>query len=436
MLIEFSAANYRCFRDRVTLSMEAEPRISERDKTVDTRNIAETPEGRLLRVVGVYGANASGKSNLLGAVRTLRTIVLDSARQGQAGDPLPVDPFRLEPDTRRAPSELEIVFSHDGVQFRYGLAATRARVEREWLLTWTADGEDEHLCFERNGDAYRVGPGWQRDPSIEHKTRAEALHLSVAAAFNHPQAIEVLRWFRRLRLINSATDTPDRGSRTADLVGDERYEDSIRELIRRLDFGIDDFRVIQPDPAFIRSMVQRMYPRGDMTSAVTEKFLESADRRFVALRDGVEFDLHQDESAGTIKAFDLAGPLVLALAHGDMVMIDEFDARLHTLLAKQLVELFQDPRTNPHNAQLVFTSHDTNLLTRTLLRRDQLWFVEKSRKNHASELYSLAELRLEDGKGVRNDARYEQDYLQGKYGAIPFFGALGTALAEISERVD
>lgn len=111
-------------------------------------------------------------------------------------------------------------------------------------------------------------------------------------------------------------------------------------------------------------------------------------------------------------------------------MIDEFDARLHTLLAKQLVELFQDPATNPHDAQLVFTSHDTNLLTRTLLRRDQLWFVEKSKKTHASDLYSLAEFRLDDGKAVRNDARYEQDYLQGKYGAIPCFGNLKALLAD------
>lgn len=430
MLIEFSVANYRCFRDRVTLSMEAEPRLSERDKRVDARNVAETPEGRLLRVVGIYGANASGKSNLLGAMQTLRSLVLHSAREGQAGDVLPVDAFRLDVGSVHEPSELEIVFSHEGTQYRYGLAATKTRVEREWLWTWTTDDEDEQLSFERNTNAYEVGPSWQRDPSVEHKTRKEALHLSVAAAFNHPQAMKLLDWFRRLRLINNAYELGNR-SQTTELLGDQTHGTAIRTLIRRLDFGIDDLKVIEPDPVQLRQLLGDQRP--------SREFLEQASiawARIVAIRGGVHFDLQRDESAGTLKAFELAGPLVLALARGDVVMIDELDARLHTLLAKQLVELFQDPETNPHDAQLVFTSHDTNLLTRTLLRRDQLWFVEKSRKTHASDLYSLAELRLEDGKGVRNDARYEQDYLQGKYGAIPFFGSLRAALADPEQDAD
>lgn len=152
--------------------------------------------------------------------------------------------------------------------------------------------------------------------------------------------------------------------------------------------------------------------------------------RAFAVRSGVEFDLSRDESAGTAKAFELAGPIVEALANGDVVVIDELDAHLHTLLAKQIVELFQDPVTNPHGAQLVFASHDTNLLTRTLLRPDQLWFVEKSRKTHASDLYSLAELRLDDTAGVR----YEADYLQGRYGAIPFFGNLHAILGEALKK--
>jgi hypothetical protein len=156
----------------------------------------------------------------------------------------------------------------------------------------------------------------------------------------------------------------------------------------------------------------------------------------VAIRQGIPFDLATDESAGTVKAVALAGPIIEALAHGSTLVIDEFDARLHTLLAKQLVELFQDPLTNPHDAQLIFTSHDTNLLTRTLLRRDQLWFVEKSHKTHASDLYSLAEFRLEDGSRIRNDARYEVDYLQGKYGAIPFFGNLKAQLGEALTETD
>lgn len=410
MLIELSVANFRSFRDRVTLSLEAEPRISERDKSVDERNVAHTPDGDLLRVVGIYGANASGKSNLVTALSTLRSLALNSAREGQMGDRMPAAPFRLDAESVAAASELEVVFTHDGAQVRYGVAFTAKRVEREWLLVRPAGAEEEQRWFERTQDTYEVGGAWVRDSGIEGKTRAEALHLSVAAAWNHRQAQRLLEWFTNSLYVLDAGS--DEFATTIALFEDPTKKDAIRSLIRRLDLGIDDVERIN---------ILQM-------SALTGTF--SAVGKFVAIRQGVRFDLQDDESAGTAKAVALAGPFINVLARGGVLVIDEFDARLHTLLAKQLVELFQDPVTNPHDAQLVFTSHDTNLLTRTLLRRDQLWFVEKSHKNHASDLYSLAEFRLEDGKAVRNDARYEADYLQGKYGAIPFFGNLKAILGE------
>ncbi|MCA9709789.1 MAG: ATP-binding protein [Myxococcales bacterium] len=331
---------------------------------------------------------------------------------------------------------MEVVFTAEDMQFRYGMAATSERVQREWLHACTPGQDDEQPWFEREGEDYQVGPGWKRDPSIEQKTRPEALHLSVAAAFNHQQAIGVLRWFQRLRLINSASLLEQAaGPHTARLLSTDTYGDTIRALLCRLDFGIDDLKLAAPDPR-LRAALDALFDERNAAPTTRRNILDSLPPRVVAMRSGVEFDLERDESAGTVKAFELAGPLVQTLAQGDVIVIDEFDARLHTLLAKQLVELFQDPRTNPHDAQLVFASHDTNLLTRTLLRRDQLWFVEKSRKTHASDLYSLAELRLEDGKGVRNDARYEADYLQGKYGAIPFFGSLEAILADTAKSGD
>lgn len=236
-------------------------------------------------------------------------------------------------------------------------------------------------------------------------------------------------WFQGLKIIGSNP----RSAKTEELLGQQGYGDAIRRLVSRLDFGIDDLRLKDRTPQQVE-VVKSIFSALGSVDALrpvfenTDQPFNYAHRDIVVLRNGIEFDLERDESAGTIKALALAGPLVEALDLGHVVVIDELDARLHTLLAKQIVELFQDPRTNPHDAQLVFASHDTNLLTRTLLRRDQLWFVEKSRKTQASDLYSLAELRLEDGKGVRNDARFESDYLRGKYGAIPFFGSIEALL--------
>jgi hypothetical protein len=414
MLIEVSVANFRSFRDRVTLSLEAEPRISERDKSVDERNVAHTADGDLLRVVGIYGANASGKSNLVTALSTLRSLALNSAREGQMGDRLPAAPFRLDAESLAAASELEVVFTQDGAQVRYGVAFTAKRVEREWLFVRPLGEAEEQRWFERTHDTYEVGGVWVRDVGIEKKTRTEALHLSVAAAWNHAQAQRLLEWFTTSLYVLDASS--DKFGMTVGMFQDPIQKNAIQALMRRLDLGIDDIERVPYD----------------VQNALTGTM--SVQNRFVAIRRGIHFDLQNDESAGTAKAVALSGPFIKVLAVGGVLVIDEFDARLHTLLAKQLVELFQDPLTNPHDAQLVFTSHDTNLLTRTLLRRDQLWFVEKSHKTHASDLYSLAEFRLEDGKAVRNDARYETDYLQGKYGAIPFFGNLKAILGEALAR--
>ena len=433
MLIEFSVSNFRSFKDLVTLSLEADPRLSERDKGVDERNVADTSHGKILRVAGVYGANASGKSNLIRALWTFRSLVLESASRGQAGDPVPGDPFRLDPESEAEPSEVEVVYSEGKRQVRYGAAFSCERISREWLFVREPESDEEVRWFERRfdpesgADVYERGGGWTSAPALEVATRKEALHISTASQLNHGQAQSVLGWFQRLRVINGLAHG---GSLTTTLaaLASPALERPVRDLVCSLDVGVDDLRLVEVEES-TREEGARLVAA--LKSALGEEIpnvsLRLPSKRITTIRSGVTFEL-ADESEGTARAIALAGPLVEALAEGQIVVIDEFDARLHTSLGKKLVELFQDPEVNRHNAQLIFASHDTNLLTRTLLRRDQLWFVEKSHRTSSSDLYSLAEIRFEDGKRVRNDASYEADYLQGRYGAIPFFGNLNALL--------
>ena len=432
MLIELSVANFRSFKERVTLSMEAEPRLHERDRRVDERNIARTPHGDLLRVAGLYGANASGKSNLVRALWTLRRLILEPRPEGA---PLPADPFRLDAVTASEPTEIEVVYGDGPRQVRYGAAFSYERISREWLFVRPVDSDEEIRWFERrydpamDRDLYETGGEWRRNEDFEAATAKESLHLSIMSTLKSAQAKAVRDWFLSLQVLNGLSDGHTL-LRTTQLL-DTPQREAILRLIQRLDVSIDDLHLVEDEEAKART--RRVLSA--LVSAIPDIRIrpnllddEAVGRRITTSRRGATFEL-ADESAGTVRAIALAGPIVEALAGGHTVVVDEFDARLHTLLAKQLIELFQDPDLNPRDAQLIFASHDTNLLTRALLRRDQLWFVEKSRKTLASDLYSLAEIRL-DGKRIRNDASYEDDYLAGRYGAIPFFGGLKALLRE------
>jgi hypothetical protein len=408
VLVEFTLTNFRSFREPMTLSMEAEPRLSERSPAVNQANLVHTAHGDLLRVAGVYGANGSGKSNLVSAFLALQRLV--EAWPGVWGL---IRPFALDPTCARRPAELEVVFIAENRQFRYGVAITGQVVVREWL--WVRDGADEILAFERDGTRYTHGDAWRPDPALEEKTSPEATHLHVAAEFNHELARVVRGWFRRLRIF--AAVEIGRGETMRMLETDKA---GVEQFLRGLDLGITGIEI---------ETYEISRPAGSDQPPRTFRDLWFAHR--VGSAEPALFSAEQ-ESAGTRKALALAGPVLNALAEGGVLVIDELDAQLHTLLAQQIVRMFQS-NDNIGNAQLIFASHDTNLLTRTLLRRDQFWFVEKSHVTQASDLYSLAEIKI-DGKKIRNDTDYEADYLRGRYGAIPFFGNLSHLLPDTEQE--
>ena len=436
MLIEFSVENFRSFRDRTTFSMLA-ANIASLPKSLDTNNVfAVHTDLHLLTSAAIYGANASGKSNLILAMRFMRNFVLLSSRETQIGDAIEIEPFLLNPQTANAPSRFEIVFCVEGKQFRYGFALTHERIIEEWLFR--SGSQREIRLFERNEQAINVNVREFREGrDIRLFTRPNALFLSVAAQFNGPNAIMALAWFQRLGVNTGIDDQGDMGEALMQFE-QSPYRAAIGQLVRRFDVGIDqlDFerRPVAPPAGMPPEVAKPFMAFFDALSTqgggVPEQMsVKTTHRQFDTEGQPageIAFDLEHHESAGTRRLFALAFPIVRALVEGLVLVIDEIDARVHPNLAIELVRLFNSPETNPRHGQLVFTTHNTNLLNAGLFRRDQIWFVEKSRQG-ASDMYSLIEYRSE-GKVVRNDASFEKDYVMGRYGAVPFLGDFAAAL--------
>ncbi|MEN9934107.1 MAG: hypothetical protein RLZZ387_686, partial [Chloroflexota bacterium] len=326
-------------------------------------------------------------------------------------------------------------------QYRYGFEVTSQRIMREWL--YRLGNAREALLFQREQDEIKVRPqNFREGRGLQKFTRPNALFLSVAAQFNGEIASRILAWFRTVNVNTGVTDQGDMLNAFAHYV-EGPHREAIERLIQRLDVGIDGLHLERtpasiptdaPEPIAegLRAFFAAIRGAGEEPENITIKTLHNQYDGEESHVGTITFDLEQHESAGTQRLFVLAHPILHALQEGTLIVIDEFDARIHSNLAVELIELFNDPETNPRHAQLIFTTHNTNLLSANLFRRDQVWFVEKSRQG-ASDLYSLLEYR-NDGKIIRNDASFEKDYILGRYGAIPYIGDLQRLLGALNEQ--
>jgi AAA15 family ATPase/GTPase len=423
MLIEFTVGNFRSFKEPVTFSMVA-AKLNARDPQLNENNTFRLEDGlTLLSSAALYGANASGKSNLVKALRFMRRFVLNSSKESQVVEPINTVPFLLSSLTEHEPSYFEVVFYWEGITYRYGFEVTEEKVETEWLF-YTPHAKEAKL-FVREGSEITLSRSFKGGQVIKPLTRANALFLSVAAQFNNDIAAKIVDWFKSIGLL-SALDDSKYGNFTATMFSkDSSYQSSILELIRESDVGINDVKVEEVDLNDPNAFPQ------DMPQKAKDMLLEELKQdkgKFVSFKavhdkscendqiEKITFDMN-DESEGTNKLFKLSGPIIDTLRRGSVLMIDEIEASKHTLLTRSLIRLFNSQKTNPKHAQLIFTTHDTNLLSNKLFRRDQIWFVEKD-GDSASHLYSLVELK------VRNDRDYEKDYLSGRYGGVPILGEL------------
>ncbi len=420
MLVEFSVANYRSFKEKVTFSMVA-AKVVAKNKELDENNVFVIDRNPpLLKSAAIYGANASGKSNLAKALGFMGWFMINSSKETQSTEKIGVERFRLSTETDLAPSCFEIVFLIDGKRYRYGFEATRERVVSEWLFYVPKVRETK--LFERESNNFDVSKIYKAE-GVSQRTRDNALFLSVSAQFNVEMAERILNWLAyKLKVVSGLNDDGYKGY-TAHCLKNDTNRSEIIQLIKKLDLGFEEIKVEETEitadvlPSGVPDEIKNLILKNGREKITSIQTLHRKFDNSGKLIASELFSLEEQESEGTQKIFALAGPLVDILNHGKVLMIDEFDARLHPLISRVIVELFNSNETNPNNAQFIFMTHDTNLLSNKLLRRDQIWFTEKNRYG-ATTLYSLVEYKT----GVRNDASFENDYIKGRYGAIPYIG--------------
>jgi AAA15 family ATPase/GTPase len=425
MLLNFSVENFRSIKERRTLSLEATA-----DDELEATHVHEEGGIRVLRSVVIYGPNASGKSGLLDAMGSMRSFVLSSARQGQLLDKIPVEPFLLHEATENAPTTVEWDFLWRGNRYRYGFSADIDKVTAEWLFRRRGNAKEARL-FTREGQDIQVNPLQFREGLVLKKlgkdlgnipVRENALVLSVVAQLNGQTSKDILGWFNQLRLTSGITDG-GHFAYTAQRLKDASNRKRLLAFAQHADFNISDLssEVAEYEadklPAAIAEKVRAMIAsNADFVSAQVIEIKTKHPRygKDGEVKGNVVFDLEDQESQGTRKFIAMSGPLHHAIEEGSTLVIDEFEARLHPLLTREIFKWFHSP-SHHCTAQLIVATHDVGLMDPEFLRRDQVWFCEKNQQG-ATNLYSLAEF---DSNSVRPTSKFNKQYLLGLLGAVP-----------------
>jgi len=427
MLIEFRVSNYRSIGEEQIFSLAPAPKQRE---YLD--NIFRKDKFEALNAVGIYGNNASGKSNLLLSMSLLDKLVHLSA-QTSSTTPLPYDPFLLREGWQQKPTKFEITFVLDNNRYRYGLEFNKEEVLSEWLYRKGVSREVE--LFIREGETIDVSTGFKGvtkviDTAIE-ATRKNSLFLSMCDMLNVEEAGLIFNWFRYFHMFNGL-NTEDLMINTFSLLQRDDFKALIRNYFLHLNVGITDFQTTSRDfdpqdlpsnlPESARiATVEKLTGKKGINVFSTHRFYNKEGK---PTKENVSWELNERESAGTNKAFEISGPVFWALANGGVLIIDEIEAKSHTLMTLDMINLFLDKETNPNKAQLIFATHDTNLLSSSKLRRDQIYFTQKNAWE-STEIYSLSDFvypgSTDKLEKERPDTDKEKRYVEGRYKAIPEF---------------
>ncbi len=424
MLIEFRFKNYRSFRDEAVLSMEAAGLGMYKSCLIEYNS-----KTNILPGTAIYGKNGGGKSNVIRAFWLAVQFIKNAQRTQHADAPIPVHPFILNDYSENEPTEFAFTYVLDGVKYWYSFAATKKYIFKEELF-YAPKGQ-KALVFSRVGQDFKFTEEKSRRKLIAETVSKNQLFFSVACTMNDAACVSAMRWFReRIYFSRDYSDIP---RQLLEYSNDQNMLKAISDYAKAADFGIEDMRFEINSREISESKLPDDLPEG--VKNVLTQFLHAlsqstdiAETR-TAMNEVRAISMHQgrnqdgapafyplelsDESDGTRKVMSIAPAIESALNNGGVLLVDELEKGLHPLLVDYVVAKFQSKETNPKGAQLIFTTHDTELLNMELLRKDQIYFVDKNHEEGTSELYSISDF------GTRTAENIRKGYLLGKYGAIP-----------------
>ena len=418
MLIQFEVDNFNSIKDNVTFNLKST--LKEDNHSFNILNY------NLLQSSVIYGANASGKSNLLKAMQLMTSLVLNRKNINQSTDKLEHKPFLLNSETQTASTSFEIIFIIEETVFRYGFEYDSETIYSEWLFSSGNVKRESKLFFRDSEDnEFYINPTrFKEGKGLDKKTLPNHLFLWKCDSENGEISQKILKWFSNFNMIDGLNNKGYLGY-TNQKLSDTSFKEDILNLVKIADLGISDIdtheEIITDEildkmelPATLKEGILK---DGGLTriDTLTKHKKFDKDNNLIG---SIEFDLNNNESLGTQKFFAMSAPIIDTLKNGKVLIIDELDASLHPILTMHLIKMFHNKEINKYNAQLIFATHDTNLLQDDLLYREQVWFTEKD-KYGATDLYSLIEYKE---NSTRKDTNKEKYYLQGRYGAIPFIG--------------
>lgn len=416
MLVEFSVKNFKSFKEKVTFSMEAATGTENEKNMINIPNINE----KILKSTAIYGANASGKTNLINAF-SAAILMIRNSNNRQVGEKLiEMEPFAFDEETKLQPCEFEFVFYMKGIKYIYGFIADKERVYEEYLYQYIT-AKPTRIFERRNVNEYKFLQTDERKlNTIKTQNIENKLFLATATTWNYDKTKEPYLWFaNHIDTYAGGISLNDFALESYNKEGNEQFKKFTLKLLNEADIVIKDFNVEIEEHDMDSNMII-LFKQLNLPTTVTPQKQRDVKIRMIheitnekGGKHSYELNLKY-ESSGTQILFYFAPILKDIFEKGKIIVIDEIEKSLHPNLVGMIIKFFHNPEINKGNAQLIFNTHDTNLLSLAIFRRDQIWFAEKDPKKGATDLYPL------DDFSVRKNENIQKGYLNGRYGAIPF----------------